>query len=659
MKIVLYFIVFCSLSTTAQLTFIGDDAIQRNYDGYTSYKQVPGMVTLDGKYYYITPNGNFYQTDGTEGNTRIEKQFSPQNIAYLKATNKYVYFAYGNGSGYIQDLARYSPASGLNIVRNPSDNNAMLFLNSQIVPGNNFLVDEVFTNYEKDAFLIRKFTKDNFYIYVINDHNDNAKVNLVFTQPLNDKYITTPISVNTELETYKTDVYCNGRERATGVYETTININKRTENDDTKYEFRTNFSLLKKRMYPYERFLRTKENIYTLYKTVDSATGNKTYRLFHYDKKTIFGTQYELGLPSDDVDTQVIDGEIYISCKGYLAKYNEAADRYEIIISEKDASNAWQDIAKNTRFLKVGDNYMYCRNGQLSIYNNTSKTTTAIQDAFWHKNENYFTQHKIEAYAGKNSFYFTKRINDKVEFVRYNVTANTYTPIEFPAFKKQAFIEIKAILHQGNKFVFLTAYKGKKDKPIYKMFMYNEDGEAPIKPMETITKSATKIDAKPVLQTGATPIDVKTFNKKVFSAQLVKILNDQGNQFKDITGEILPTGIGLEYKSIAKLEGFGGEKIMDFKTTSQLIRFQAETNSIKGKANALAVLDMLDKEIQSMIAAYPIKRMTDIDVKTRKMINYIYNGKINLIQLDLYTGADMVDENTYFTITLRADKAAY
>lgn len=661
--IVVVLALLTSVTSNAQLTYIGNDAMQNNADGYITSKQTPGLVTLNGKYYFITPNGNFYQTDGTEAGTKIEKQFAPQTVAYLKATNKYVYFAYG--SGYIGDLARYSPATGVNIVRNPTDNNAFLYLNSQVVPGNNFLIDEVFTNYENDAFLIRKFTKDNFYIYIINDHNDNAKVNLVFTKKLNNSYITTPISVNTELETFKTDVYCNGREKPTGVYQTTINIIKRTESDDTKYEFKLNFATLKNGLFPYDRLLRTQNNIYSLYKVIDSAANKKYLQLYSFNDKVITPTKTVLRLTDEDVDTQVMDGEVYITYKGSLIKYDETKKGYLGILEENDATGSWQNIAKNTRFLKVGDNYMYRRNNALSIYNSTLKKTNTINGAFWHVNKHYFTQHKVEAYAGKNSFYFTKRINDKVTFVRYNPVTNTETPIEFPEFKKEKFDEIKAIFHTGNRFVFLTGYTGKKNKPVYKMFMYTEDGApltAAAAPVTVTAVQAPKVAPKPQPK----PLDIKNFNKKLFTEQLIKIISNQGNQFEDIKGESIASEFGNKSKSTITLEGFGEGNIINYKSVSKLFRYEAETITIKGKANALAFLDVLDKEVINLITNNGIKREVDIDAKVRRRLNYIFTGavgydatEIKFLQLDAYCAADFENpDEAIFTITIRADKPA-
>ncbi len=656
--IILLLFLFFTFNSVAQLTYLGDDALRNKYDPYSNSKQTQGLVKLEDKYYFITPNGNFYQTDGSESNTKIIKQFSPQSIAYLKATNKYVYFGYGNGNGFMQDLARYSPTLGLNIVRNPNNNNAMLDLNSQVVPGNNFLVDEVFTNYDKEALLIRKYTKDNFYIYIINDKNDNAKVDLVFTQKLNNNYITTPISVNTELETFKTDVYCNGREKPTGVYQTTININERLENDDTKYKFKTNFSLLKNGMYPYDRFLRTKNKIYTLFKKVDSATAKKSYQLYYYDLKSIFGTKTELVLRNDDVDTQVLNGEIYISGKGYLVKYNETKEVYETILNEEKAEMEWQNIAKNTRFLKVGNNFLYRRNYEFAIYNSDTKKTINLPNTVnIPLPKNYYGQHTTFAYAGKNSFYYSQVINNKTVFTRYNTNTNTASQIDFPSFKKQHFEALNAILHHENKIVFLTTYKGKKDKLIYKMFMYNEDGEAAINTISTIPS------LEPVKQPNTTPkeFDATKFDATLFKTEISKVLKDQSNKFINIKGESIPHEFKNKYATTAPLTNFAESFISDFSRESNLWRYQAESFTIKGKNAALDFFNKLDFEIKTLLAGNTIKRIVDVEVKARKVVNYKFleTDEIKIIGLDLSTNTSNDDyENAYYTITIRADKRA-
>jgi len=657
MKVFIFILaLMCRISTNAQLTYLGDDAVNGS-DGYLGVKPVPGLVQLDGNYYFITPNGKLYSTDGTKNNTKVVRQFPAQTgLGYLKATNKYVYFAFANFDTEQKSLARYHPSTGLQFITSIDYRGSNLNLNSTLVSGQTFLADEIFTNYEKDAFLIRKFTKDVFYIYIINDYNDNPIANLVFTQKLNDNYVTTPISVNTELETFKTDVYCNGRERPTGVYQTTINVMKRSINDAGKYEFKNNYSTLKYGLFPYNRFLRTKDNLYVLYKSIDSITNIKTLLLYSIEDKQLKPTPKALSFVDESVDTQTMDGVIYISYKGALIKFDEAKKAYVTVISEKDPASNWQDISKNTRFLKVGDHFMYRRNNALSVYNNATKKTTNINGAFSPADQLYFTQHTVEAYAGNNSFYFTKRVADKIQFVRYDPVVNGETPIVFPEFKKEKFNGVKAIFNSGNRFVFLTAYRGKKNKPVYKMFMYTEDGPASISTKEPTTVVNIKPDPTPTTPTTPT-IDINTFDKKLFKEQLTTIVNDPSNRFENIMGNPIESDLAPKNKSLITLEGFNEGVITNYQMNSKLIRYEAITPTIIGRAAAMAIFDMLDKEIQTLIGGNSIVREIDVNVKTRKLINYIYEGDIKLLQLDVYTNSNTTNaDDAGYTITIRADK---
>jgi hypothetical protein len=265
-------------------------------------------------------------------------------------------------------------------------------------------------------------------------------------------------------------------------------------------------------------------------------------------------------------------------------------------------------------------------------------------------------------FAGKNSFYFSVKINGATVFTRYNPITKAYTPIQFPDTKKEKFEKIRAVFQDSTcskRIIFLTSYKGKKDKTVYKMYMYNEDGEALPTTAAVLTFTTNKVISDKEQITPVKSIDLNTFDKKQFLTQLSNILNNQSNQFTDIKGEALPNGAFYEYKSLAKLIYFVNEKIMDFKKSSSLIRFQAETNSIKGKANALEILNMLDAEIQKLVAGNNIKREIDTDVKTRKVIQYLNTDGNKLLQLDLYSNSDADNlEEAIFTITLRADKVS-
>lgn len=639
--LVLAVLLIISSISKSQLVYLGDDDIQKSKkDGYVSLLKTTGMVTLDGKYYFSTPNGRVYETDGSESNTKVLKEFAPQNLPSLQATSKYIYFLYNGIGEDVKSLARYSPSTGVNLV-NAGYNN--ISINCIKVPGGTTLVDELFTNYDKDALLLRTFKNDRFNIYTLSDFNSKPDADIVAGYDLNMRDISTPIDIGTEIETFKNEVYWNGRVKPTGVYETSTYIYKPTQNNARTYEFKTQFSLLKYKLFPYFRFLRTQKNIFSLVKEVDSIGGFK-HLLYYYDESQMKSGSYDLRPQATDYDSQKIDDEIYVSCKGYLWRFIEKTTEFVEMIGDNKTTNSWDNVQKNKRFLKVNNYYLYRSNGKLWVYSATSKKTKEISNEVLPKINNQFTLFDTYAYAGKNAFYFTQKINDKEVFTKYSPATETYTPIEFPAFKRQDFEEIKNISQINDKFVFLTSYKGKKDKPVYKMFMYTE---------EATTETTTPLIIKtPTITIVDKPIDVKLFTK-----QFINIIGNAANKFENIKGEAIEGGFGIEDRSTQPLEGFADEKIINYSSSSYLYRYQAETG-LFSKADADKKINQFDELIKAMKLPFTFTRTIDIEMKIRKIIRYDFNGKMATVYLDLSTDANDLNDDTKFKISIRADKSS-
>lgn len=73
-------------------------------------------------------------------------------------------------------------------------------------------------------------------------------------------------------------------------------------------------------------------------------------------------------MPTEDAETQMLNGEIHVSSKGILMKYVEAGATYKVLIDESEKKvNDWQNIDKNIRFLKIKDNYLYRRDNKLFV----------------------------------------------------------------------------------------------------------------------------------------------------------------------------------------------------------------------------------------------------------------------------------------------------
>ena len=68
------------------------------------------------------------------------------------------------------------------------------------------------------------------------------------------------------------------------------------------------------------------------------------------------------------------------------------------------------------------------------------------------------------------------------------------------------------------------------------------------------------------------------------------------------------------------LEGFNEGIIIKYQKDSNLMRREATTSIIRGNAELMAILDMLDKEVQTLIIGNSIVREIDMNVNTRKVI---------------------------------------
>lgn len=155
--------------------------------------------------------------------------------------------------------------------------------------------------------------------------------------------------------------------------------------------------------------------------------------------------------------------------------------------------------------------------------------------------------------------------------------------------------------------------------------------------------------------------DIRKFDMKLFIAEISKIIENQNNQFSDIIGE-RSTDNKFTTKQI--LTNFYKCFILDYKNSSQIMRYEAESFNMN-KASAATLINKMDVEINKLLATSKVNRIVDVDVKTRKVINYAYNilneygttTEHKVIQLDMYTESENgADPNAIYTITIRADK---
>ncbi len=469
-------------STQSQLTYLGDDEVEKKIDGYAVGFKTRGFEEINNQYFFTTPNGHIYQTQGTIGTTSVFKKFPPQHLLFFSATKKYLLYGYNADFNLVnyninQTMYRYDPTGGnhaeANTVKQSNNNSFELQLEvGRLMPVS---VNELFVNYEKDKTFIRTFNLHNsneLKIYALHDEGAH-QVNEVYSCD----FIISNMEIggSTKIGYYKNQVYFNGtfwpKDTKYG-YETGVTVaeNSLTAPDD--YKFKTQFVLKNSGATIYEHFLRTKTKIYSLLK-IDKETSFNML-LYNYRENGLYPSVDSIKYKADDWAAEMLDGEAYISCTGKIWKFNERKSSYDEIYTDKSGKIKWTKINGDNRFLKAGNFLMYDDGNTFFAYNMQTKISTAIKAVVQAKEPNSTNINKTKMYAGKNSFYFMNLVDGKEVFTQYNPANNIYTPIVFPEFQKQIFGEIKTIYHLANKFIFLTSYIDKKDNPVYKMFMYTE-----------------------------------------------------------------------------------------------------------------------------------------------------------------------------------------
>ena len=214
-----------SFSQLLQPVYLGIDKPFFKEDAYGLGYKTPGVVNQGNHYFYLSPNANLIISDGSETGTASISVGGPNpQVAYLFATNKYVYYGKNPFKKANENIERFNPVTK-DRSSVYSSNIGVLSLNDKQVPGNTYPVSEFFVGSKKDKIFIRTSeTSESDYklvshVYCINDNNPD-KIYTVY-----ENYTMTPdgdvfISTDAKIADYKNDVFFNGRAKPTGVYET-------------------------------------------------------------------------------------------------------------------------------------------------------------------------------------------------------------------------------------------------------------------------------------------------------------------------------------------------------------------------------------------------------------------------------------------------------
>lgn len=150
----------------------------------------------------------------------------------------------------------------------------------------------------------------------------------------------------------------------------------------------------------------------------------------------------------------------------------------------------------------------------------------------------------------------------------------------------------------------------------------------------------------------------ETLNSKKFTEQILK-LTKTFNGFQDIIGDDTDLDADFEdkkdsYKIAEKLSGFAICEVLYYSSNisssgKPTYVYRAETEQMT-KADALTMCTKLEAIFEKIKFSTPAKKDVEYNVETRRLVNYTFNNKLPVINLD--AGGD----DKWWSVTIRINK---
>ncbi len=142
----------------------------------------------------------------------------------------------------------------------------------------------------------------------------------------------------------------------------------------------------------------------------------------------------------------------------------------------------------------------------------------------------------------------------------------------------------------------------------------------------------------------------ESLNPKKFTAQIIELVENPTNKFQ----AILMDKKDNEYQVNGKLNGFADCVVKNYppnisSTGKEAFVYRAETIRMT-KAEALALCGIIEAAFEKIKFSATAKKEIEYNVATRRLINYDFNGKLPVINLDALCG------ETWWTVTIRINK---
>ncbi|RZM19064.1 MAG: hypothetical protein EOO88_39085 [Pedobacter sp.] len=460
-------IIAFALSTTpllAQLSYIGLDKI-RTFDGYKKGWFSGGIIFFKGKYYFSTPNGNLFQTDGSMRGTVLLKT-SQRDIVTLKATNDWIY--YTPDSGYNPQLQQFDPVSGADRGFKYTD---LVMPSDRLCESCEVPQSEVFVSADRSKVFIRNFGRGMQFINMIDDKAPENQVTEVFKTSIPQAGITFQlIRGNTRVAEIRDEVYFNGTINFADAknVETSVTAFERVNGATPSYKLLTDYRLKAKGIKLYPNFLRTAGALYVI-----ASKGDNEMFFMRVENA---GLRQLASFPDKALGYTcfLLSGQIYATWKDKIYRYDEGTDN--MVLLHQFSNSSLETVSGGVNLLKVGAYLMFRQDGVLRVLNEKTGKVDLLSATVAFPSPAKMDRLPIYAIAGKEVFYVLEETAAGKILNQYDPVRKTFIEVPLPAQKNETFVGYKYFQAAQDKLLILTEFKGKreKDPPLYKMFLYTE-----------------------------------------------------------------------------------------------------------------------------------------------------------------------------------------
>ncbi len=476
MKYLTLVFLFISSLTHAQLVFIGIDKPSYKIDAYGLGYKTPGMVSQGNKYFYLSPNANLVETDGTEAGTMSISLCKPsKSIAYLCATKRFVYYGQNPFGKNREDIGRYEPPYIKDRLTNLYRADiGTITLDDEVSPILSKTNSEIILGSKKDKIFIRtsridnKFANPNLESVFEIDDNKPEKIFTVYENNYSLANGDVPTYRGGEISDLGNVIFINGLSKESGFIDATVRVRTGPVLPSDTFKSITFFELWDQRINLHEGFLRTDTAIY--FRMDNVVNGEWKPALYQFDGKNLVGASPYLKVYEGDLRAEVHDGIIYVFCKGYIFEFNEATKNFKEI-AIPNCIGSFKDIGNKNRILKCGNNLMCNIGGEYRIYNLVTGIGSNIETPILPKEPNRFNTVPTYAYATSKNFVYFNSVGGKEQLVSYSPSDKTKKVITFPDFENETFEYICSLTQSGDKFFIAAAYTGKKNRKTYRLFI--------------------------------------------------------------------------------------------------------------------------------------------------------------------------------------------